>query len=326
MSAPYAWLAPQWEQLQRARTQKKLPHAWLLQGASGLGKRELATQFAKAMLCLQPSGDGDACNNCASCHQFAAGAHPDFVHVTVPEGKKFIPIDSIRTMNAQLTLTKSTSEWSVAIIEPAELMNRNAANALLKTLEEPTPNTLLILLTEQPAQLLATIRSRCVQLRFVSPNAQQANTWLIENEPALAEKASVALHYAGGAPLMAAGFVDNDFLTRRSRFLQAVHKLVTQQITAISVANEFKDEPLADVHLWLSHWLADLLRLQLAEDVAAVELSNADFAKNLQSLAGKVDQMQLLAFQKSLSRLSRYYGSNAQPQLLLENLLTELQM
>lgn len=330
-TAPYLWLENQWQQLSNALTQQTLPHAWLFGGTAGLGKRALAEHFAQTVLCEQQT----ACGECSSCRQFQAGAHPDFAHLTIPDDKKTIPIDAVRQLISRLTLTKSTSAWTVAIIEPAEAMNRNAANALLKTLEEPTPNTLLLLVTEQPAQLLPTIRSRCVQMRFSPPATDLAISWLQSAVPSLADRADIALRYAGGAPLAAAAFADNDFLARRSRFIQALNQLLTRQTFAVNIAKEFKDEPLADVHLWISYWLMDLLRLQAMQPVNSgatgqsnadrVELINTDFALNLQNLAETANAEKLLSFQQQLAQMSRYYSSNAQPQLLLENLLTYLQ-
>lgn len=320
---PYPWLAGPWQQLQKAMQSEQLAHAWLLTGSVGLGKRELAWAVAKNVLCVDKIDGQYACGQCASCAQLNSGAHPDFIHLTLPDDRQSIPIDSVRQMNNRLSLTKSTSPWSVAIIEPAEAMNRNAANALLKTLEEPTPNTLMLLVTEQPAQLLATIRSRCVQLRCLAPDMASAKTWLSEAQPSLAEQAEVALQYAAGAPLQAASYAETDFLTRRNRFLQALHQLITERQTAVAVASEFKDEPLNDIQAWASHWVTDLLHLQ---QQTAHTITNADFKQNLSTLSQNIETRKLHSFYQQLTKFAEHKLSNAQPQLLLENLLTHLQM
>src|SRR3990167_8575661 len=160
--APYPWLTLAWNRLQQWRLQ--LPHALLLVGAQGLGKLALAEAFALNLLCKQPTPDGQACQQCHSCHLVMSKNHPDLI--AIASQKEIIKIEPIRELVDALTQTPQQGGMRIIIINEAHKMNRAAANALLKTLEEPRPQTLLMLLTDQPALLLPTIRSRCQYLKI----------------------------------------------------------------------------------------------------------------------------------------------------------------
>ena len=139
----YPWLLPAWSSFQNRLNSGKLPHAMLIQGPAGTGKCELAMHMAGRLLCSEDSEY--ACGQCRSCTLFEGGAHPDWFLLNPPEGKHQILIDQVRSTISALTLTTSFSPRKVALICPAEVMTTNAANALLKSLEEPPGETVLIL-------------------------------------------------------------------------------------------------------------------------------------------------------------------------------------
>jgi DNA polymerase III subunit delta' len=149
--------------LKRALANKMLAHAYLFSGDTGIGKRLTAVALAAAVNCGN-SGPGGGCGECPSCRKVAAGAHPD-VHVLVPDGDD-IKIDQIRQIQSDLALKPFEGEKKVLLVDSAERMNQAAANAFLKTLEEPPGDTLIILVTPMPQSLLSTIRSRCQEIRF----------------------------------------------------------------------------------------------------------------------------------------------------------------
>ena len=201
-----------WHALQARRD--KLPHALLLIGQKGQGKAALARAFAASLLCEQPKTDGQACGQCLACNWFGQGNHPDFrclqpdalsEDAEAEEGKKKasqqITIDQVRGLDDFLNVGTHRDGLRIILVNPAEAMNRNTANALLKTLEEPAPSTLFLLVSNEPLKLLPTIRSRCQSVPIPLPSAAQAVAAL--NAAGIADAARW-LALAGGAPGLAA--------------------------------------------------------------------------------------------------------------------------
>ncbi len=169
MSAIYPWQQEQWRLLKARNDKGRLPHALLLTGMDGMGKQQFASALAQALLCRYRDSEGFACGACPACERFQAGTHPDFLPVTPGDEGKAITVDMARAVSEFLVLRSHYEGSRIVILAPAEAMNVAAANSLLKTLEEPAPETLLILLASAPGALLATIRSRCQQIKFVLP-------------------------------------------------------------------------------------------------------------------------------------------------------------
>lgn len=188
-----------WERVEGGR----LGHAPLVHGPRGIGKRVLGDWLAQLLLCSQP-GESGGCGDCQSCRLFDGGTHPDRFVVEVPEDKQGIGVDQVRDLIERLQLTASLGGNRVGLIPQADAMNRNAANALLKTLEEPPQDAWLILLSEQPARLPATVRSRCQQLALRAPARDVAEPWLAESCPDAGDvEREAALELSAGAPLAA---------------------------------------------------------------------------------------------------------------------------
>lgn len=170
------WLAPAIASLNAARKAGRLPHALLIHDTAGGGGDWLANWAASVALCLTP-GD-EPCGKCAGCVRVANGQHPDLVHVVPIEESKQLRIEQVRELAQELALTSHQGGYKVGILSPADSMNRFAANALLKTLEEPPPRTLLILVATQPSRLPATILSRCQKLKVRAPTRAESLEWL----------------------------------------------------------------------------------------------------------------------------------------------------
>jgi DNA polymerase III delta' subunit len=174
----YPWTHAQWTQLHQRRQQQRLPHALLLAGPPGLGKADFARDLAQSLLCEQPTAAGMACQHCRSCARFTATTHPDFLVVEPEEPGKAIKVDQVRDLISQFALASHQGGYRIAIVQPAEQMNLAAANSLLKTLEEPPADSLILLISARPSLLPATILSRCQRLEFAPPAHELALAWL----------------------------------------------------------------------------------------------------------------------------------------------------
>ncbi len=159
--------SPQWKSLQARVESKKLPHALLLTGPRGVGKMRFARHLATSLLCNLPQIDtGAACGECGACKLVAAGSHADYVEVSPQEDSRVIKIRRIRALCEQLSLTAQLGGYRVALINPADAMHASAANSLLKTLEEPQPGVVIILISSKLGTIPVTIRSRCQRVRL----------------------------------------------------------------------------------------------------------------------------------------------------------------
>jgi DNA polymerase-3 subunit delta' len=200
----FPWLQAPAGRLAAAHAAGRLPPALLIHEAPGVGGLALATWFAQLRLC---SATRAPCGECSHCRRVAAGEHPDFVVVGPdPESKLGqISVDQVRELSAQLSLSSYEGRGTVVVVQPAEALNRNAANALLKTLEEPRADAHLVLVTTAPSLLPATIRSRCQKLAVPAPGLESALEWLAARKPAHRADWPAVLEVLGVAPVAALG-------------------------------------------------------------------------------------------------------------------------
>ncbi|MCG7894266.1 MAG: DNA polymerase III subunit delta' [Candidatus Thiodiazotropha taylori] len=321
--SPMPWHQQQWQQLQQSLNQGRLSHALLLSGPPGLGKQQFALSFAQSLLCSNPSESGQACGTCQHCHLIQAGNHPDLQWIGPEEGSKSgeIKIDAIRALTSSAALTAHSAKYKVIGIQPAHRMTNGAANSLLKTLEEPTSGTLILLLTDQPARLLPTIRSRCQSVVFHPPQRTQALAWLsgkVEHaDPAL------LLGLANGAPLKALALNDKTLLESRSEMLNQFLALSDQRLDPVKLAGIWQKFDYKLLIEWLIGWIIDLQRLKLSSSGAA--LSNPDRAQALQKTADKLNSRAIQSYLKKLYAVRALTDSNINLQLTLEKLLIEWQ-
>ncbi len=208
---PYAWLAAAWHGAIAQVQSRRVPHAWLITGPAGIGCTEFALALSQYLLCIAPQ-EQSACGNCKSCLLLKAEAHPD-LQIVLPEAPgKPIKIDQIRQLGDFVMQTSQQGGRKLVILYPAERMNLNAANALLKNLEEPSGGCVFVLVSDTPALLLATIRSRCQRLDVRRPPEAVALAWLMEQG---VENAQLRLQEADGCPLRVMSWLDNDIYKQR---------------------------------------------------------------------------------------------------------------
>jgi len=248
------WHAEHWSRLQARRARGALPHALLLCGPAGLGKRVFAQRFIHGLLCEQPDENaGDACGHCRACLLLAAGSHPDLVRLTYGLRKdgvqrSEIVVEQIRDLSARLAMSSQFGGWQVAVIDPADAMNPAAANALLKTLEEPAAQTMLILLADAPWQLPQTIRSRCQRIEFHLPAPDQALAWLQAEGVA---DAATALQATGGNPGLARDWSAQGALDRRREVRKDLAALAAGRGQTADVVKRWLDDEPAQ-RLWFA--------------------------------------------------------------------------
>lgn len=220
------WMAGDYARLVGLATSGKLSHAYLLGGQQGLGKLMLARHFSHWLLCGDQQGDAP-CGRCRECQLLAAGTHPD-LRIVRPEDSADIKIDQVRDTIRFVNQTAQRGGYRIVILCPAEAMNVNSANALLKVLEEPGAKTLLLLVSHQPALLLATIRSRCHLLKFSRPSADVVVPWL-EAKNARNSGAEL-LRMANGLPLKALHLADEDAVHDRTVLHGVLEKLLRREM------------------------------------------------------------------------------------------------
>lgn len=267
----YSWHKPIWQRLQQQINQQRLPQALLLTGQAGLGKNAFAQQLAEYLLCQD-----DASANAL----WQAQTHPDFMLLTPEKSGAAIKVDQIRQLNQSLTQTAHRAKQRVVIITPAEQLNIAASNALLKTLEEPNSQCVFLLVTEQPNQLLATIRSRCQTCYFPPQSATTVQAFLQPHTDDV-QKIHLVTQLAAGSPLLALDLLQGDLLEQRSACYQQIIDLQQGQADPLLVAEKMLDFEAQQVNHWLQTWLSDGLRCLLGADH---ELINNDYRASIEQI------------------------------------------
>ena len=314
--AAVGWLAPLRERLSRQRDRGRLPHGLLLAGAPGAGQAELGAWLAGLLLCRQPAAG--PCGTCADCRLFAAGNHPDLHWIGVLPDKKDISIDQMRQLSAVLTMRSYRGGAKVAVIAPAEAMNRFAFNSLLKTLEEPPPDTYLVLAASRVDRIPKTILSRCMRLRVPLPDQQEALAWLHGCSPKKDWPALLAL--AGGAPFLAVDYAEAGLEGLEQQMQGAIDAAVEGKLDFVAFAEVCaKNTPAARL-AWLESWLTRSLKeAALASDLVNNNrlpwLRPPDVEPKIQAGYGLLDQ---------LRDARRLVGGSLNTQLLFEGLSISL--
>ncbi|MGB0721828.1 MAG: DNA polymerase III subunit delta' [Gammaproteobacteria bacterium] len=315
---PLPWQRAEFDALSAHSKEGRLAHGLLFTGPTGVGKRHCAQAFIAADLCRRPAPGGEACGQCPSCQQLAAGSHPDVRRVEVPEDKSVIGVDQIRAMIDFMSLSGQYSERRFALIDPADAMNENASNALLKTLEEPGPGSVLILVTSASGALLPTLRSRCQQWRFVVPAEAQALAWMGDVIPDVEPDAlRHRLAVARGAPLLAAA-LDDEMLELRARLADSWLKVGEGRQGVLEAAGAWSKISPCDGIRWMLEWAGDCARTVADPDTAVAERV---LDGRLQGLAQGLDLARLTLWTTEVESAYRRCAHGLNAQLVFEDLL-----
>jgi DNA polymerase-3 subunit delta' len=324
----YPWQKNDWARLQELR--KRPAHGLLFKGSKGIGKLDLALNFAQSLLCQHPDESEFACGKCPSCHWFGQNSHPDF-RLLQPEalsldgeetddlksvsGKKpskQISVDQVRGLADFIGMSAHQGGRRVVVIYPAEAMNPNAANALLKNLEEPPQGLLFILVAHKPQQLLPTILSRCLSFALPAPDAASASRWLAEQG---VKNPAEALAASGFAPMQAVQQDQQLGSEERNKLLRAVRQPAGLDVFALAEALQKTEQVL--VVQWLQQWCYDLSSMKLAGKLRYHPGEEAAIKKLVEPIA----PLNLARLQKYLQTAKREAQHTLNPKLFFESLL-----
>ncbi|RJG06150.1 DNA polymerase III subunit delta' [Noviherbaspirillum cavernae] len=338
MTSPlYPWQNTAWQQLQQLR--ERLPHAILFHGPEGIGKTAFAEQVAQSALCQAPVADGHACGLCESCNWFSQYNHPDYRRVR-PEileedgggeeggeegdGKKAgksakapskeIKIDQIRALADFMNISTHRQGMRVIVLYPAEALNTAAANALLKTLEEPPPDTLFLLVSNGLDRLLPTILSRCRKFALAMPGQDEALSWLQQQG---IKDADAWLAEQGGAPLAAFSLAQTDARDIMDDFLRQLARPSAEG--ALKTAERLQKTPVVDLVAWMQRWLYDVFSLKFSGRIRYYPR----YRKELEALAEQADPGQLLRALKALNERRAIAEHPLSARLFIEDMLLE---
>ena len=314
----YPWHESAWRQL--AAQWGNRPNAWLLTGRRDTGKTAFARHLAQALLCEQPQAEHQPCGNCPSCHLFAQGSHPDYYELApeLPaEGESArkllqIKIDAVRAVLSPLLQSSVRGGLRVVLVQPAETMNTQAANALLKMLEEPPASVVFLLVTHNKDRLLPTIKSRCRPFLLPAPSTEEALGYLkTQNTP----QAEALLAFHSGAPLFVA---EPEQDTMREELCQLLAKPRLLAMLDYAAAFDKQKWPLAVFLDWLHKWLADTALAQ--QNLPPLYYPQHQAA--IFQVASRTRGAALFQLVHTLNRLSPYGRHTLSVRMQVENLLT----
>ena len=306
--------------LRRALAQDLLPHAFLFTGVEGVGKKSTALTLAKVVNC-QNSASGDCCDQCISCRKAASGNHPD-INLIEREGP-FIKIEQIRALKHRLRFKPLEGRYRVTVIDNSQHLKAEAANALLKVLEEPPADNLIILTAIETTSLLPTIVSRCLHLPFQPLATVEISAHLNKIHSISPERAAVIARLAGGSLSRAIDLLDEKKLDRRNLILETVSEIHKSGLTDLLAAtSRWKGDNLdlqQDLE-WLKTWIRDLL-VEKFEATDSVGLLNSDLAHKIKIMASHMSSDHLLQFFDLVCTVQGAIGYNVNRRLSLETLL-----
>lgn len=325
------WTNELWQSLVKRYQGVGLPHASLLLGNEGTGKRSLAFKLAKFLLCQdadkKTAENGSYCNQCHSCHLMDAGSHPDYFICGQEAKGKQIKVDSVRQLNEFLSKTPQISACQVVQIYPIEAMNPNASNALLKTLEEPSGESYLLLMADRLGSVLPTIRSRTQRISIQPPSTAVALAWLNQRMPNTSkEDLTLALRQCADGPLKAEAWLREGLLAQDAAYTRLMQGWLSGQQQLQNVSKALVKFELSDTINWWAALSLDIMKLGLGAEPS--QISDPQKSPWIEQLVATVSKLKLLTLQNKLQEIAGCLAAgqgNYNTSLVLESLLLDWQ-
>ncbi len=309
--------------LQTAMARNRIPHAYLFYGAEGVGKRTVAEVFAKALNCTSGRDSLDACDACSSCLKIDHGNHPDVI--TIRAQGQSIRIQEIRELQEQMKFSPLEGGKRIFIIVDADRMNIASANAILKTLEEPSASNILVLLTSRPHQLPATVLSRCQHLRF-NPLRRETVASFLEEKSSLDHKSAQLIALSSGGSIgRARAMNDESYLTTRATVLDIIARIKTKEpLKILSALNDFGQER-KDIMERLGILMTGYRDALVYKETGDRDsLINQDYIDIIKSVAESESGRNIVSCIRAVDRALHTLNQNANKQLTLEVMMFTL--
>ena len=316
---PFPWIEADWERVCERETLGQLAHALLITGPTGIGKQRFANELGQWLLCESDPRGASACGNCRGCRWVDTGVHPDLVHLAPEEDSKTIKIDQVRALSSELTLTAQAGGRRVAIVSPADNMTLAAANSLLKTLEEPPAATVILLVSERPAALPATIRSRCQQIKLLPAALDIALPWLRQQTDV--DDPELLCRLTGNAPCAAAALGSDPLFQQRLTLLEGIRDIAAGRADPLKQADLWLKHDLSQGLSWLAGCVTDMIRLKTY--ATPPTLSNKDCLSTLLELSAMADIKTLFHRLDGVYEGIRHVDTPINQTLLMQDLLIE---
>jgi len=314
---------PQIQLLENSLKQNRFPHTYLFSGMAGIGKRKVATALAQRIYCTGDFLSFTPCQECPSCQKVMRGSHPDLLFLE-PEGQ-FIRIKAIRDIQEQMQYKPMEAEKRIIIVDDADRMNVTSANALLKTLEEPAPNNIIILITANPSALLRTILSRCQQLRFAPLNRQEIMSYLQDHYNLEEKECALFAAASGGSIRGAIAMAEGNYKKVRDKIFNSIGML--DQMTPLElftfIAEQGKDrEDILEKLTMILQCYRDVLVFREMKTEEC--LTNRDRMDVIASMADRMDTQKVLGYLRTVEYAYHAIRQNANKALTLDMMMFKL--
>jgi len=322
---PFPWQFSYWENLTKLHQSQTLSHAYLIGGPQGIGKFDFASQFSKYLLCKSPKKNV-ACGECSDCLLGNNSPHPDYIQVCAEADSKVIKVEQIRSLSNFFSQTSHSGQAKVAVLNDAHYLNTAAANALLKTLEEPAKKTYIFLCSSLPSSLMATIRSRCQRITMVNPSKENTIKWLKDRIDSRYDLELLA-EASDNRPMYALDLIEGDILKHEkvviSNFIELTRSNISLQAAVKLIIDTGETIAIGSLIRFLRACIKNLLLVKSNKTISPEEQELLTICHN-SNLPLKTAVLVLFKFYDDLVAAEReLLDTNLNSQLIVESIVWE---